>query len=1655
MTTLQLIGAELSLRLPKLKHYGLYLGLCMLFVLTAALRPTELTTDNPITESPEKMTTATMFAAMMPQTIRIPKTSSTDTTIITDCSQQISFKSDSTSGVQYVDTAARNSISVICPQDTSRFLRFNFSLFDLEAGDTLAVYDGPNVLSPFIGSGSGAGNFQMNGGWVASNCDKTQNSSGCLTFVFKTDGDNAKGAGWEAWVTCEDDNLRIMPPANQFQTLACDDFKTPITVTAGNLITSCGLASDTLLVQIFNNRGTLCKDTCIRADSSFVIDTLAIGSYTVRHTLKGFPETKAEHYIILSSPALTCNDEVEAVFGASCLASIRPDYILENPCDTSANLYYNIVLKTADGSRVIKSGSSRNNNYPVVSKDDVQFCDGTRYQVEITRVIDYQNTCCTEGLIEDICWGYIKFVDGTNPTFMNHTIDTIMACGEINFDAVAQNLTKPNVVDNCDSITLKAIDNELIEGDKCADQRTYIITWEAADRCGNKATQKDTLRVLRPQLDKAIKLPDVVLSCGEDNPETMEDFERLGIVKIPMPGDTISLSTEEYVCNYILIKTDEEVPHPGGKKIARYWAVIDDCQDNPFPIAIDTQLIEFIDTLAPQIDCSPYETLAKAQTIPLPAFSCEMRVTLPKPNATDVCAAPTVEMYKVERLDDGVWTYVADNLGAAGELPCDTFRVGWQAIDISLEEDALRDSCEQYFILKDVTPPRVICGDEVQIAYDSDGTRLLASEVENQTTDDCELVKVEIRRKDIGTWGSFIDFTCADVHDTIKAELRFTDKGGNTNNCHFNVVILDLIPPYCADLPDFTGQCTEFHNDELGASTDANEDYAFSDTEWQELTGDLFDLYNNRFGNPRCEDNLACVPFSSQQQYQVIYAECGVVKARRRYRIIDWNGKGLASDWKIQEINITYTPGWSFTVPKDFFGECGDTVTAPNLQLDNGACDLLAWEHEDQIFDVVPDACYKVVRTYHIINWCNYVQGQAPIELGRDENIFDLVTEEKTFNYQDVADYGYFTYIQVLKVVDNEAPTISINNVETCIWGVGDADPVGVEDQTPGAAPYECDTVRIFSAEASDCEQSNFKNFSFTYKIYEDGVLADSGNTAKFFWTVQPKITYTVSFTTFDNCGNEATLTRDYEFWDCSRPSVICQTGYNVEIREDSTARLVANLLDKGSFDNCTPQSQLKKRIWHRSLSLFPPADKLSVLNLPEVLELGCEYTDTQQVLLYVLDDENNYDFCITSVFVGNNRGLCVPDTARNQAAIAGKITTMDGQDVADVMVNVEGNGSMPNAMTNTTGTYNFSLPIGQTYQLQPTKDDEPLNGVSTFDLIQISKHILGIQSFESPYEYIAADVNQSGTVTAFDLVQLRQLILNIIPEFPNNDSWRFVDATYEFTTSNPLTEPFREKIDINNHVTNKMDADFVAIKIGDLNHNATTNNLQQSEARTTRLNRTIDLRDRDLQVGQTYTVDFYATDLDAWSGYQFALDFTGLELIAIHEGLVKNQHFGTTLLDRNILLSSWDRWSGSEAVLTEQTPLFSLTFKAHTAGKLNQYLHLQPYTLPTEAYTEAGELANLELNFTTNNNVLTLAQNRPNPFTSTTSIGFQLPEAGRATLTVLDAQGRILLQRADYFTAGQHEWLIEGQTLTTKGLLYYQLATENEVLTKKMMLID
>ncbi|MCF8245324.1 MAG: T9SS type A sorting domain-containing protein [Saprospiraceae bacterium] len=174
-----------------------------------------------------------------------------------------------------------------------------------------------------------------------------------------------------------------------------------------------------------------------------------------------------------------------------------------------------------------------------------------------------------------------------------------------------------------------------------------------------------------------------------------------------------------------------------------------------------------------------------------------------------------------------------------------------------------------------------------------------------------------------------------------------------------------------------------------------------------------------------------------------------------------------------------------------------------------------------------------------------------------------------------------------------------------------------------------------------------------------------------------------------------------------------------------------------------------------------------------------------------------------------------------SQFTVSGTITRENGDPVGGVVLTTDAGGGNY-ALTNSAGEYQFTLPAGSSGSIVPYNNMDTWNGVSTFDNVLISKHIDGSALFASPYQIIAADADNSGDVTAADTALIRSLIIAAITEFPNNTSWRFVDASYAFPNpSDPFQGVFPESASINNLSGNVSGLDFVAIKVGDVNNSA------------------------------------------------------------------------------------------------------------------------------------------------------------------------------------------------------------------------------------------
>jgi hypothetical protein len=435
-------------------------------------------------------------------------------------------------------------------------------------------------------------------------------------------------------------------------------------------------------------------------------------------------------------------------------------------------------------------------------------------------------------------------------------------------------------------------------------------------------------------------------------------------------------------------------------------------------------------------------------------------------------------------------------------------------------------------------------------------------------------------------------------------------------------------------------------------------------------------------------------------------------------------------------------------------------------------------------------------------------------------------------------------------------------------------------------------------------------------------------------------------------------------------------------------------------------------------------------------------------VELHAWDEAGNDDFCVTYVEVQDNRTVC-PGTPPSTNSIAGTIATEGNANLQGATVTLSGSSSN-SAITTAAGGYSFiNLTKDADFTVTPQLDKNHLNGVSTFDLVLIQKHILNVQALNSPYKMIAADVNNSKSITTLDLIALRKLILNIDQSFQNNTSWRFVDAKYTFPTpSNPWAAAFPEVVNIND-LNGTVNASFVAIKVGDVNASAVVSSASAADVRTAG---TLDINaaDATLKAGQEYSVEFSAADLKNVQGYQFALnlDKSKVELVDIVYGVAKAENFGV-FTNEGVITTSWN----GEA---KQGALFTLVLRAKADAQLSTALNLNRVVTP-EAYDQNNEQLAVALKFN-GAAVATgfeLKQNTPNPFKGETVISFNLPKAAAATLTISDVTGRVLKSiRADY-AKGFNQVTLKSGDLNATGVLYYTLEADEFTATKKMVIVE
>ena len=293
-----------------------------------------------------------------------------------------------------------------------------------------------------------------------------------------------------------------------------------------------------------------------------------------------------------------------------------------------------------------------------------------------------------------------------------------------------------------------------------------------------------------------------------------------------------------------------------------------------------------------------------------------------------------------------------------------------------------------------------------------------------------------------------------------------------------------------------------------------------------------------------------------------------------------------------------------------------------------------------------------------------------------------------------------------------------------------------------------------------------------------------------------------------------------YAQTDTTPPSIAFQDGISVEIVYPCNLTIFANeLVDTlhTDLEGFTVQLGIRKKCTGEGF----PEGKYSI-------NLAGNDIGYVAVELWARDTAGNTAKSEGHILLQSNFGGC------ESASPTVLVVTRTNQGVGHVQINTEGIGCQMDTTrmvgetilfsTSNLGLwYAFPIFTGNTTTITPSKKINPTNGVTTYDLVLIQKHILGITPLDSPYKLIAADANMDGAVTGADVILLRKLLLGIIQELPHGQSWRFVPLEYEFPNqANPFVPPFPEQyVSPVTEDPKHSFVHFIGVKIGDVNYTA------------------------------------------------------------------------------------------------------------------------------------------------------------------------------------------------------------------------------------------
>jgi hypothetical protein len=436
-------------------------------------------------------------------------------------------------------------------------------------------------------------------------------------------------------------------------------------------------------------------------------------------------------------------------------------------------------------------------------------------------------------------------------------------------------------------------------------------------------------------------------------------------------------------------------------------------------------------------------------------------------------------------------------------------------------------------------------------------------------------------------------------------------------------------------------------------------------------------------------------------------------------------------------------------------------------------CSMIGVSHKDKVFTFT-DGCKKIMREWTLLNWCKDSYGNFPT----------------------------YTHKQFIKIINDEVPefdcpediVVSSNN---CKDAYVDATPLVIDPSLCGGQ------FTVFNDSPYAISKGN--DLSGTYPV---------GTT---------KVAVAVRF----GCGMFKTCWVKVIVKNDKPPTPICLGRLNVALMGMDTDNDGVN--DEGMVDIWAKDLEYKS---NSACGFYPLQFSFAEDSLLMNRRFTCDDLGVNEVKMYVSDSHGNQAYCVVKIDVQNNGANITPcvrkveidpaDTTNvpKHHSLTGRVAYKDDSPVSDLdmtltdMVSndqivtkydtivamqkdsfinysgailyfytldttiiettdtITGQSTVFEAITNVEGEFAFDTVMTDegNYMVKCGQMDGVLENINTKDLDKLTSFILGNATFESAYQYLAADLNEDRVVDLNDLSMMIDYLKGDIDSFGEND---------------------------------------------------------------------------------------------------------------------------------------------------------------------------------------------------------------------------------------------------------------------------------------------